>query len=743
MTNSVIRWVSVLPVYKFFNHLIELLWRSRLVLITLILLIIIFWSTPQGQDLIVGLPEVGAIGNLRVIMIFVEISIIGLVLWYLSRFVFGIDYSTRESGDKTRFKINKYLPRFFGVFTVMIMAMGAFKIYATYYMSDDISIPPIDITGCFFVALLLTGIIVWATEGMKNIFEYKSYKYVYWIILIVNFLGIVFFSWYKDSNENLLFFSISMTLQAFLLGGFFTLRRIKPIWPSIFQNSFFTQIPLPKLFFLIALIATIIFLGYNIYPKLDIIYPTSIIIYALIAYTYWIALLMRFSKKRKLYLVTSLLVLLVVGAAINNSSFVDIDLHETRMLDGRQNQLNSNDYLSHWLDLRSGEIDDYVETTGSKYPVFLVMGEGGGSRAAYWTNSVLSYLHDHSNFTRHCLAISTASGSTFGAGSYLAFLYHNDKEKILEKNDGAFVRNYLSSSLAYFMGRDFFFTVVPFIHKLISPTDRAFKLEKEWAVGIEKVIRPGSQTVNIEEPIFEKPLLSFYNEDGEERIQLPLLFSNSTRIEDGSRAIVSPLHLNKNYHHDVIDIMDNLPPGKTLRLGTAIHLSSRFPFINPAGEIPGLGHFVDAGYYDNLGATTMSEFYNMINDRLVNSGLDSLMEIHLVMVFNGENGFVGKQLNKYPNLDQIRIPFYGILNVRGGHTEYLYHTVSQKVSDDRLHIIELNHKYIQPDGTKAIMPVARSLSRRAANQIKANLFDSTTNNTLTGICRLAGESISQ
>ena len=63
----------------------------------------------------------------------------------------------------------------------------------------------------------------------------------------------------------------------------------------------------------------------------------------------------------------------------------------------------------------SGE-PGYWKIIGSPFPIVLVAGEGGGSRAGFWFSQNMIDLDDATNgkFREHVFSISTVSGSTVG-----------------------------------------------------------------------------------------------------------------------------------------------------------------------------------------------------------------------------------------------------------------------------------------------------------------------------------------
>jgi hypothetical protein len=86
-------------------------------------------------------------------------------------------------------------------------------------------------------------------------------------------------------------------------------------------------------------------------------------------------------------------------------------------------------YMERWLLDRA----DLITNSNKKLPVFIVSGQGGGSRAGYWMAKTMMKLDSVSpGFHRQCLAFSTVSGSSFGVTSTLAIW--NEKKQRHEQN---------------------------------------------------------------------------------------------------------------------------------------------------------------------------------------------------------------------------------------------------------------------------------------------------------------------
>ena len=100
---------------------------------------------------------------------------------------------------------------------------------------------------------------------------------------------------------------------------------------------------------------------------------------------------------------------------------------------------------------------------------------------------------------------------------------------------------------------------------------------------------------------------------------------NGAVVETGHRVISTNLPVDSNEFPFAIGARDFMK--KDVRLSTAVLLSSRFPYVTPAGRISGPVperkgetielRVVDGGYYENSGAATIRDLLASIGDLLV------------------------------------------------------------------------------------------------------------------------------
>ena len=266
-------------------------------------------------------------------------------------------------------------------------------------------------------------------------------------------------------------------------------------------------------------------------------------------------------------------------------------------------------YFDDWLSEREGYVQSILDSSqDTRYPVFIVSSEGGGSRAAYWT--VLSHQSlQESNaayFDQHLFAMTGASGGNTGNSSYFTMRRSQLPVDSIQSAAGKmFKQNFLSSSITQFLGIDIWKNMFR-----LGGRDRAKSLEKEWTDRLAEVSGDYGSTIR---DSWDNSFLSLWYESGSENLTPykplpPLLFINATHVQRGGHGIFSPVKLSPTFYKGK-DLLATIAAterhqGKSVPLKTANLLNASFPYVNPAGVIQDVGNFVDAGYYDNFGAQT-------------------------------------------------------------------------------------------------------------------------------------------
>ncbi|MGK4568215.1 hypothetical protein [Flavobacterium sp. 3HN19-14] len=136
---------------------------------------------------------------------------------------------------------------------------------------------------------------------------------------------------------------------------------------------------------------------------------------------------------------------------------------------------------------------------------------------------------------------------------------------------------------------------------------------------------------------------------------LPILYITTTQVNNGYPGVISSVKMDKTYkgqRTDVLSLIDSMKvkrdrkdnrisnknPRTDIRFSTAAVMSSRFPYVSPAGKLFDR-YFVDGGYFDNSGAGTMLEFMEQLSDFLTKNEANPVykrFKFHILHLTNSE-----------------------------------------------------------------------------------------------------------
>jgi predicted acylesterase/phospholipase RssA len=293
---------------------------------------------------------------------------------------------------------------------------------------------------------------------------------------------------------------------------------------------------------------------------------------------------------------------------------------------------NLTQYFLAWASQRKQQIQK-----GAEYPMLFMLADGGASRSGYWAATAMGRLEDgtRGKFSQHLFCLSGTSGGGVGHAVFFALLHNRDKMqgRSYEKEAKNYLKtDFLSYTLARMLGPDFFRPLIPFNLKNID--DRAGALETTLEKGADT-----STLLNNKMDVLFKQLVP----DIKNRITVPVLCINTTRMQDGRPGVISNLDLRvKSEKYNVplgtfgkrLDVLDFIDHEKDIRLSTASIMGARFPYVSPAGRInektsdttTTSHYFVDGGYFDNSGAGVVHEMIigiQNIRDSLKNRARDT------------------------------------------------------------------------------------------------------------------------
>ena len=334
-------------------------------------------------------------------------------------------------------------------------------------------------------------------------------------------------------------------------------------------------------------------------------------------------------------------------------SYCDLnDNHRIRLLRTRSENdvshsaavpLASDEFLK-WLTCRP-DLRRYTETQ-HKYPVYVVSAQGGGIYAAYQAAIFLARLQDVCPaFRDHLFAISSVSGGSFGAATFVAaldastrgslrpcpasgshdvaastspcpditrFLVPDKPLPLNLEHQGALERKVSDALSADFLSPLVAATLFPdfaqrFLFFPVPSFDRARALEYTFEAATADIDQGRS---------FTESYLSQWSPAG----STPAILMNATDSGSGRRVLIAPFRLQNDRSNSGV-LASTIPFSQysvDIRLSTAIGISARFAWITPAATVSfgsaNKTRLVDGGYVDNSGVETALDLYHTISE---------------------------------------------------------------------------------------------------------------------------------
>lgn len=420
--------------------------------------------------------------------------------------------------------------------------------------------------------------------------------------------------------------------------------------------------------------------------------PTAVVITGLAAWVSMAALAAAVHYRFNRYAIYFILGLLFYSSFYNNNHAISVSDAPV---------LPTVDVADHYRAWQKARLPKDKKIKPKPYPVFVISIEGGGSRSAYWSGSILGALCDTiPELANHFFAISAVSGGSLGSGMFtLLRRIEAVENRVLPKrrySQNALKKDFLSPLTASLIFPDFMQRFIPFKAPLF---DRARTLERTWdnAFGRSMHDKTLAHSLKIS-------MNDLWSQDS--LYLIPSLFLNCTVINTGKRAIFSNLKLSPTAFDDVIDLRDTI--GKAISLSTAISLSSRFPYITPSGLIQkpngkNWGSVADGGYFDNSGILTALEILEIIEAVNKESKTGKLFEPHLLIISNYSD------FTNNTHYTELNEPILATLNrTIGGSIGYARARVKREIPVENM--IELSLK-----ATSVEAPLGWYLSNTSVN----------------------------
>ena len=400
--------------------------------------------------------------------------------------------------------------------------------------------------------------------------------------------------------------------------------------------------------------------------------------------------------------------------------------------------------------------------TGQPYPIILVSGEGGGSRAGYWLSQNLINFdyYTRGKFREHIFSMSTVSGSSVGVGAVMTFW---EMTKGQTEIDSAwlnlplrvFANNFVGSSVKGMLLTDPWKSIIPFgTHE----TDRNSLLQKEESyytqLAADSIMTkngPGDKPkIPIEKRLLCNDFMDFFYDTSNGKLRMkdkPLVLINTCRSNDGRRGIVSPVKLTDSVFNDAIDIAGFIYEDSTCKhkktckhkikdhcathkrpitLGQATNLSELFPGFSAPAYVDSLGSFVDGGYHENSGLKTTLDVYTSLLEALKRDSLLDDCEIYILYFKNGPG-----EKNLYNHIDSdlpIKLPLKALTSQPFEGSASYFEEKAEVANGKRFFSIRLNNEIIKDSSDTTSL--SRGKSRIIEEQILKDLLTEPTDTTL-------------
>jgi hypothetical protein len=332
------------------------------------------------------------------------------------------------------------------------------------------------------------------------------------------------------------------------------------------------------------------------------------------------SLLVYLSNRLQLPVLSAVIIWAVIASFFNDNHGIRQLPKETMGRIAPDTRITVTEAYGRWRD-RAGP----VPAVTPQRPV-IVATAGGGSRAAYWTALVLGSIEDECPaFADRLFAISGVSGGSLGAAMFVSLLADTDVGAIgsCQPTTGAdhqFTKTALAAARADFLSPALAGLLYPDLAQRFLPypllPDRAEYLERGW----ENAWRSADGMPQTKGELFAGPFSALWPgnvDDWRKKTRLwPALFLNGTNVETGKRMIASNLALDVATFPDAYDVLAII--GQDIAVSTAVNMSTRFPYVEPAGTLARAedgsvwGHIVDGGYFENFGAATAEEIVEAI-----------------------------------------------------------------------------------------------------------------------------------
>lgn len=605
----------VKTVRQFISHLFIVIWAYFPGIIICLLLYNIFWSIAQSRDLLYA----HSINKDSVGLFILAALFMFYTIWHSSEIV-GINKVKRNASIRVQ---NDLIPpspglqekvflypskKFFGTASIILGYIAYSIIIASFFRIEGYTIAA-QSKASFTINFLVFFVIQYCFYIFLNRInednqrKHPENKYIKYLAITVTLLAVFYYIYnvYFQTTTNYYTIPITGILTVFIVQLIrkILLIRYNPDNIKISNFSlrvirfFSVQNKFAVSFLIFNIIGVAVFLIYAVcVSNIDSVQTLGPLTFLLMAVGIIIGAI-------------NFIIFLSIKVGFNIYVFIFIfallfgqkENHFVRTIPVQKETLPHKKPLSEHLQLFFQQFDS---TANYEIPMYFVLANGGASRAAWWTGGLLSHieantkLESEKSFYQHLFAISSASGGSVGAASFLyQFKAKSTNDTIYNSIKKVFEQDLLSPGLSYLLSFDLGRYLFPIA---FSSIDRNIKLEQAFdkAMGIDQEHIP-IQYLFTNEAYSHAPIFAF----------------NVTRMQDGAPGVVSNLNYTSTRYNNRIDVLSIIHPDSTLTISSAAFLSARFPYISPAGRINSVSgavhYYVDGGYFDNSGAGFIQE----------------------------------------------------------------------------------------------------------------------------------------
>ncbi len=258
------------------------------------------------------------------------------------------------------------------------------------------------------------------------------------------------------------------------------------------------------------------------------------------------------------------------------------------------------------------------ESDSAKY--IFITGDGGGLRAAYWNLLVMQQLDEATgyNLYNNTLVVSGISGGMVGQGVYFMLKNKYDEDFSFEKITAFANMNPLATDFSHLLGKRLltYFMVFPKFTGYFEDSSRKMSFAYLREINALRTSYVDSCIYQSDELTmgFDEYWHDAYRNHSE---NFPLLIVNSAQSERSIKGIAAPFSIATDKSNPVFKMARSINEFMTDTIGTicfadALFTTNRFPVLSPAAAIVNKGHFLDGGYIDNSGLSTLIDLIDYL-----------------------------------------------------------------------------------------------------------------------------------